>query len=168
MCWIPTNKEHVAVAKVAQKDIPIIKIGYSFQKDKFASFVKIHEYDLQCPTSIVKIKPHSMTVYNRKFKYSTDYIEEGYHFYKSNMIRTVLSTLYLDMYINICSRFNKKSVFCFNITGRITTICIAKGYIPKGTTYYLNSNGEGVAEQITITEIKRVRDYLTNKKLSKS
>lgn len=40
--------------------------------------------------------------------------------------------------------------------------CIAKGYIPKGTVYYLNANGEGVAEQIILTEMIKINKCLIN------
>lgn len=97
MCWISTRKDGKAIPKVAEKDIPIIKIGEIFQKDKFLSSIRRCIYDLQCTTPKVKIIPYDTRI---------NYISEGYHFYKPNMVKTILKCS--ESVVDICSIFNKK------------------------------------------------------------
>lgn len=157
MCWISTRKDGKAIAKVAKKDIPIIKIGHRVF-NKFVSAKYAYEYNMGELQKHIKIEPIDGTRYFENY-----YIEEGYHFYKPEMIYLKMHKSYLSM-LMVSSRL---SAF-FHCRHLITeTSCVVKGYIPRGTIYYLNANGEGVAEQIVLTEMISINDYLTNKKLSK-
>lgn len=78
-------------------------------------------------------------------------IEKGYHFYKPNMVTVSKVGLFMTY---IRSRIANNSHCTCHIFMR--KVLIAKGFIPKGTVYYLNSKGEGVAEQICLTEMTKL------------
>ena len=139
MCWSPTNKRHKAIAKIAQIDIPIIKVGTSLEPEIFISDVMAAEYRLNEPVPRIRIHP-----------LLAGQIDEGYHFYAPNMItiRPILDDLPTR---GISSRFIPYDIH--EVFG-INTV-IAKGFIPKGTVYYINSRGEGVAERIYLTEMTK-------------
>lgn len=150
MCWISTKKDGKATAKVAKKDIPIIKIGHR-RFNRFVSAGFAYEYRMGELQKSIKIK-----------SFGGYYIEEGYHFYKPGMTRIEnVGESFLVVYGTLCKNGHFHQ---YLIT---ETSCVAKGYIPKGTVYYLNAIGVGVAEQIVLTEMIDMKDYLTNKKLSK-
>lgn len=143
MCWISTRKDGKAIAKIAKKDIPIIKIGHR-RFHLFVSAAYAYGYEMGKLQKPIKIEPR------RRF-YDTLYvdgIEEGYHFYKPRMIR--IERVISRPLLRIWSVFGKIDFHHYTITD---TLCIAKGYIPKGTVYYLNEDGEGVAEQLVITKM---------------
>lgn len=141
--WYPTNKSHLAVAKIAKKDIPIIKVGTSGHPEIFVSDFMGAAYWLN--KTVPRVRIHPMLVGR---------IEEGYHFYKPNMVtinkneKICISSEGLPPWY-ICSRFMPHHLHCVFKEDTV----IAKGFIPKGTVYYLNSRGEGVAEQICLTEM---------------
>lgn len=151
MCWIPTNKERIAVAKVAQKDIPIIKIGKRIN-NAFISQVYHALYYINEPTQRIFVYPDI-----------DGCIYKGYHFFKPNMVTMRLK---YDMfgYVFINSRLRIRTP---GYSRFYDGVYIAKGCVPRGTIYYLNAYGEGVAEKIVITEFINIKDYLTKPKLSK-
>lgn len=144
--WYPTNKTNTAVAKIAEKDIPIIKVGISEDINFFTSCFQKSCYKLNCPVPRVRIQP-----------LSTGAIAEGYHFLKPNMIDIdvdrVVTLMGTVPAVNIHCRFEKQHLVLYFNHERLV---IVKGIIPKGTIYYLNANGEGVAERIVLTEITKV------------
>lgn len=141
--WYPTNKSYEAIAKIAEKDIPIIKVGTSLDPKIFTSDFMVAKYRLNKSVPRVRILTGL-----------AGEIAEGYHFYKPNMVticrsETIRSLNGLYRPPHICSRFEPYHVhYVFGVN-----TVIAKGFIPKGTIYYLNSRGEGVAEQIYLTEM---------------
>lgn len=149
--WYPTNKSSIAVAKIAERDIPIIKVGISSTtSDTFMSYFRHACYELNRPVRQIKIEPLG------KF----ELIAEGYHFFKSNMITVNTNELYSHSYtfpyMEVRSRFTSEITHFYPKQIVPNHLVIVKGFIPKGTIYYLNADGEGVAERIVLTEMTEV------------
>lgn len=147
MCWISTRKDGKAIAKVAKKDIPIIKIGQR-RFDLFVSAAFAYEYKMRAQQKPIKIESLHTKI---------SYVGEGYHFYIPRMVR--IEHVVGTSLITLCGVLCRKYLHHYLIND---TSCIAKGYVPKGTKYYLNANGEGVAEQIVLTEMIDMSNCLIN------
>ena len=151
MCWISTRKDGKAIAKIAKKDIPVIKIGHRIF-NRFASAAYAYEYKMGDLQENIKIEPFHHSLCTKR-----NYIEKGYHFYRPGM--TYMEHVVGTSSLMVCGVLRRGFIHHYLITN---TSCIAKGYVPKGTKYYLNAKGEGVAEQIVLTEMINISNCLTN------
>lgn len=139
MCWIGKGP-----AKIAERDIIVYKLGYVIETIKeFRSLYQNYTYYPKRLNKVVTLVPVIFTTEVSKLQPSeTGMIYEGYHSYKS-----------------ISLPFNRldtssRAILLGNIRERIglyNDYYIATFIIPKGSTYYENSNGELVSSNIIYT-----------------
>ena len=140
MCWITFDKP--LKKSIAEKDIPIFKVCTKSARflNTVRSYFKDYYYQLGIVYELSCIIPLEI---NDCFE-----IDEGFHSYLANCcvfthdvfddlwVRTKLSMRYLCYYD---SRAIKVS-----------------GYIPKGSEYYVNEDGECVSNAICLTSIEEL------------
>lgn len=136
MCWISSE----VIPRIAEEDIEIFKMCEGVEANEVESYYRLcfytlnHVYKLISPI-VVELREDILP---NKFA-----INKGFHSYiKECTIRT--SSIYKSaeiLYNGICvDTYNDYAIK-------------VKGYIPKGTKYYINNNGECVSEAICLTEI---------------
>lgn len=129
MCWfIDKNK---ILPLVANEDIEVIKVVLKNGKTPFLNYIVA--FNERLPK--VSIVPQ----YGSRLAM----IEAGYHSYSKKIVIT-------------------EQLATFTVTSSVLTLngfcdyqkdsCFYKAYIPKGTTYYENDNGEIVSESLIVTD----------------
>ena len=139
MCWIGTGP-----ARIAERDIVVYKLGYITEPTKkFQSLYLNYGYYPKGLNKVITLVPITCGVKLPQLLSSDlGIIYSGYHSYKS--ISLPFNRL------GISSRF----ILLGNIMERIqlyNSYYIATFIIPKGSTYYENSNGELVSSNIIYT-----------------
>lgn len=140
MCW--TTFEKTPKKLVAKEDILIFKVCVkSLKANEVCSYFKYHYYDIN------KVYILNDQIILDKGTYSTN-IYKGYH-----------------SYLETECKFEKYPVFdqwaVMNKNSRY--ICAyeryaikVSGYIPKGSEYYVNEQGECVSNAICLTKIEKL------------
>jgi len=166
MCW---KGYKVYKKKSNNKDIPVYKIlRYSHSKGLVSPFMKTQYQLNEIKTQDIKITEKREILYGNK-KNEKISIEQGLHCYHEDCQCSVNSMgsilVYsrkvpqyfrdLDLPIiehDLVGFYSNYIETQFSTIDKTGSVVIAKGYIPKGTTYYENENGEIVAEAICITK----------------
>ena len=139
MCWIGKGP-----AFLAERDIVVYKLGHVIETTKeFQSLYQNYTYYPKGLNKVVTLVPIVYTTEVSKLRSSeTGIIYEGYHSYKS-----------ISLPFNGLG-FSFRFILLGNIMERIglyNDYYIATFIIPKGSTYYENSNGELVSSNIIYT-----------------
>ena len=137
MCW--TNNFKIAVC-TADKDIPIFKICHYLDNTSLCSYYSYFEYELN---KVYKLEEKLSLYYN---DYMMQYeISKGFHSYdKSCSVNKKPSALTIvSYYRDLLDNYNPH---CVKV----------RGYIPKGSHYYLNTIGEYVSDSICLTKIEKL------------
>lgn len=125
MCWfIDKNK---ILPLVANEDIEVIKIVRKNGETPFHNYVVA--FNERLPK--VSIVPQ----YGSRLAM----IEVGYHSYSKKIVITEQLATFTVLALNSFCNYQKDC-------------CFYKAYIPKGTTYYENDNGEIVSESLFVTD----------------
>lgn len=128
MCWIIVNREDV-IPHTAETDMPVYKVLRRNGKTPHMGF-DVSIYGEPLPKVEIKLDAYNM-------------ISEGYHSYATGVeLCDLFSSLHIKL---ICPR-----EICLN--GYYHDCVVHKGYIPKGTKYYVNSSGVIVSETLVITK----------------
>lgn len=139
MCWL-TYKKECTECRIATEDIPIYKVLYNTLR----SLYRFYEYSLNKVYSMEINSPYEIPSKIRNSHYS---ITLGFHSYSPSMTYT---RVYHDLFWTVNS--NNKGMILDTFTNTNNTVKV-KGFIPKGSHYYLNENGEYVSDSIVLTEI---------------
>lgn len=135
MCW--TGKRFFErMPRIALRDIEVYKVLGKDGKSPYQEY----QYDFNKETKQVYLKTL------KRVNGAID-INEGYHSYSKKC--------YFIYYITTCHifAFSKKSKSAFFSTlGDFSYKKIYKAFIPKGTIYYQNRDGEYVSEKIIVTD----------------
>ena len=134
MCWI---------AKIAERDIVVYKLGYVIEATKeFRSLYQNYTYYPKGLNKAVTLVPVIFTTEVSKLQPSeTGIIYEGYHSYKS-----------MSLPFNGLGASSRVILLGTIIKERISnSYYIATFIIPKGSEYYENDRGEIVSSNIIYT-----------------
>lgn len=139
MCWIGTGP-----ARIAERDIVVYKLGYMLENPKeFLSLYRSYEYYPKGLNKVITLVPITCGVKLPQLLSSDlGIIYSGYHSYKS-----------ISLPFNRIG-FSSRFILLGNIMERIklyNDYYIGTFIIPKGFTYYENSNGELVSSNIIYT-----------------
>ena len=183
MCWI-TKEEKYAVAKTAERDIPIYKILIN-EKGNYTSPFQHFIYELGKEYSLDKLaiktdkKSYNYTIKGVSSIDDVFEINEGFHCYAEDCIDLDESYTFQNTFpgppihpatnddcyktcftlrTSLMLKFKQESVFCSlrDFDDKKPVIC--KGYIPEGTSYYINENGEIVTTKYVITNEIEIRN----------
>lgn len=128
MCWVTVNREDV-IPHTAETDMPVYKVLRRNGKTPRMGF-DVPIYGEPLPKVEINLDAYNM-------------ISEGYHSYATGVeLRDLFDSLHIEL---ICP-----GEICFNMYYH--DCVVHKGYIPKGTKYYVNSNGVIVSETLVITK----------------
>jgi hypothetical protein len=135
MCWECKAKDK----KIAKRNIPVKKVLYKNNKSPFRGFLYEDGKEYQRELDV-----------HMKWKYDTEkpsgiFIESGLHCYSN---KCITKEIHYDREAYIC-------IFC-PIFSSISSFLkkhhkVVKGFIPVGSTYYENKNGEIVTEKLILT-----------------
>ena len=145
MCWTTFIYPHI---QIATENIPVYKIvdkkkGFWFWST-FSSYYYGFTYKLHKRYSekLGRIWDPCTGLYA---------IDEGIHSYHNTLTR-ISTSKYGDRWIR---SFNGEILDNYCTLAR--TIVKVQGYIPKGSKYYLNEDGEYVSEQIVLTKYNKIK-----------
>ena len=150
MCWY-TNKKELSVPQIAEQDIPIIKVLAKRDDGSYFSPHRNAEYELNKEYSVDKIQIN----YTKGFLCDNWMISKGLHCYNVDVVDKNrcrhYGMLYTDKNVDeFLIQFTNRRVSYIDVMGGICVLC--NGYIPKGTSYYINECGEIVTTKYVITE----------------
>lgn len=136
MCWISSE----AIPHIAEEDIEIFKICEGIEADEVESYYRLYFYKLN---QVYKLVCPIVVEFREDILPNKFAINRGFHSYiKECTIR--ISSIYKSAEV----LYNGTCIESYN-----DYAIKVKGYIPKGTKYYINNNGECVSEAICLTEI---------------
>ena len=136
MCWV----SDVAVPRIAEEDVEIFKICESYELDVVESYYMLSYYTLN---EVYKLASPIVVEFKEDILPNKFAINRGFHSYiKECVVRT------FSIYKSLEVQYNGRCIEAYN-----DYVIKVKGYIPKGTKYYINNNGECVSEAICLTEI---------------
>ena len=144
MCWTTSIYPHI---KLATENIPVYKIvdktgGFWFWST-FSSYYYGFTYKLHKTYSEKLGAIHDL----RTELYA---INEGIHSYH-NTLTKISTSKYGDKWVNDFNGYILDN-YC-----RLGNVVKVQGYIPKGSKYYLNENGEYISEQIVLTKYNKIK-----------
>lgn len=141
MCWSSRNRSILECKKVAQEDVPVRKIMMVSKTGQYLSYFREFIYALNVPYS-QPIEPKSDGIQRWGCK------TKGFHSYDVNC-RMSKRKGERDDIMDVFSPNNKLFLEYYSLLHNLVIVdCI----IPKGTTYYVNENGEYVSENIIIVK----------------
>lgn len=135
MCWI----SDVAELKVAKEDIKIFKVCLYIRS--LISYYNGFTYELNKVYKLGEDIVPSFSVFHLKYE-----INKGFHSYSKDCQLSKRRWHYI-----ITSPDNKALDCC----GK-DDLVLVRGYIPKGSHYYLNDYGEYVSDAICLTSIEEL------------
>lgn len=128
MCWTTYG---IPSALIAEVDIPILKVGVEYENIMISPYNKFL-YELEKIYKMDRMRP----IYSM----SQCHIYEGFHSYDPRELQ-----LYREFWGIIVAKGGLRQE-CYP-----AWMNIFKGFIPKGSHYYLNMRGELVSDGICIT-----------------
>lgn len=149
MCWASkTLTMHISDGKVKVFKVCTLNnngeiSGYYY---KWFKYVLNQEYQ-------TNINIHS-TIYS--IENQTHIGNEGFHSYSAKECLLETNNEGFDVY-------NKKTNFLITGYNSYTNIVVVEGYLPKGTTYYINQDGEIISDRIILEKITHQIEYVYNK-----
>lgn len=144
MCWTTSIRPQI---KIATENIPVYKIvdkkgGFWFWST-FSSYYYGFIYKLH--------KRYSEKIGGiRDLRTGVYAIDKGIHSYH-NTLTSISTSKYGDRWIR---SFNGEILDNYCRFGNVVRV---QGYIPKGSKYYLNENGECISEQIVLTKYNKIK-----------
>lgn len=141
MCW--RTKQNIFLRPIKTKgDIPIFKIcRYIRNEDYILSFHQDFLYNLN------KVYTLETPYIDLNWTTTTASIYEGFHSYITDC--KLYDNLVGHLYV---MGINAERIGCYPKSQVVKVF----GYIPKGSTYYINENGECVSNLICLTKIERL------------
>jgi len=151
MCWKATNKKE-CIKKIAKNNIPVTKLVYVNDLGEIISACRDFKYN----QNIVYTLNFDIAVQERLFL--KEYIvESGFHSYATNIKLKFEQRIHLSYcYVFYHDRMKTALATFRNIFGIFGELSIADCIIPKGSAYYLNSNGEYVSDSIKIINVYKI------------
>ena len=163
MCWL---SREIPVKRIAEKDIPVFKIGQIVQADVDKKKVIPYFYPDKTIGTVVHMKGYEEgKAYEEKnisygFLYGRFFIDRGLHSYSLDNIRIKtndIASKYRDKptiqvmthKTTLISNDVLRNGQCYD-TNRIAVLLCT---LPKGTTYYVNEVGEIVSDKIKVEKI---------------
>lgn len=139
MCWITFDKP--LKKSIAEKDIPIFKVCTKSARflNTVRSYFKDYYYQLGIVYELSCIIPIEI---NDHFE-----IDEGFHSYLASCI------FKHDVFDNIWIISTRSMRYVCSYESRGIKV---SGYIPKGSEYYVNEDGECVSNSICLTKIREL------------
>lgn len=152
MCWYCTGEIR---KKTARKNIPVFKVMNDQSKNQdirniVTSIYQKFEYVLGKQYELPEIDVKSNT--HRGMK--TFSIYEGFHSYNQDKCRYEFAndrTFYIKSSLSSTQNpYNFRLIDRFSF---LVPVCVVNGYIPKGSTYYENKDGEIVSNRIVLENV---------------
>lgn len=146
MCW-KTNKNIFLQPIKTKGDIPVFKICMPTRDENcIISFHQVFPYKLN---EVYTLENQDMTLILPTVDWTTTIasIYEGFHSYITDC--KIYDNLVGHIYI---MGINAERIGCY---GKSQVVKVF-GYIPKGSTYYINEKGECVSNSICLTKIKKL------------
>lgn len=146
MCW-KTNKDIFLQSIKTKGDIPIFKIcRYIRNKDYILSFHQDFLYNLN---KVYTLEDSDMSLVLPTVNWTTTIasIYEGFHSYITDC--KLYDNLVGHVYV---MGINAERIGCYPESQVVKVF----GYIPKGSTYYINEKGECVSNSICLTKIETI------------
>ena len=176
MCWKQYKKlPQTLDTKVSDDKVEVIKICEIDKYGKLYGFFHSYfEYELnkEYKTEMnIKHEVVNLPLSDESYNYYEG--NNGFHSYSKEKCKLVVTkeATYGDIdgvqYISISmlSPHNTEiSGYSSHYSSQINRVAIVKGYIPKGSTYLENENGEIISEGIVLTEILNLEICLGNQK----
>lgn len=146
MCW--KTKQDIFLQSIETKgDIPVFKICRPTRDENCTiSFHQDFPYNLN---KVYTLKAPDMTLVSPTVNWTTTIasIYEGFHSYITDC--KLYDNLVGHVYV---MGINAERIGCYAKSQVVKVF----GYIPKGSTYYINEKGECVSNSICLTEIKTI------------
>lgn len=141
MCWVTSKPPERLIAK---ENIPIFKVcAESAKINTVNSYFKYYKYELN---TIYKLNNKILTfIVTASTGTKHTCINAGYHSYltgKCNFIKDSAGCI---------SVTDAKGLFLYSYGAYVIKVA---GYIPKGSEYYINEQGECVSDSIYLTKIE--------------
>jgi hypothetical protein len=137
MCWY-TNLDKHNKKKIATSDIDVCKVGYGGPNGEFYPYYQAScfTYKANEVTEEIKLKM------NKNKRFPKGFIEKGYHSYRCDKI-----SIRYDIETNMIVIVPKNGCYGL-ITCDVANQIVGDFYIPKGSEYYENENGELVSSKL--------------------
>ena len=144
MCWRSSKKVE---PQIAQHDIPIYKI-LSKDNKTFRSIYFGFKYELN--KTYVYLNSCFKSI---EFVTSSKEYEKCGGFHSYDLTKTTYSSTVIQGCVKVITiETKRKEYYLDSIYHRGNCIAV-KGFIPKGSCYFVNDNGEYVSNQICLTEV---------------
>lgn len=147
MCWTSKN----LIQHISDGNVKVFKICVLFGGAIRGYYYRKFEYELnkEYQTEInISSKIYSLTD-------ETHIGNEGFHSYSEK-------ECFVDTNREGFEVYNKKNNFFITVYHSGIKIIVVEGYLPKGTTYYINHDGEIISDRIILEKITQQIEYVEN------
>lgn len=146
MCW-KTNQNIFLQSIKTKGNIPIFKVCRYIHDEKYV--LSFHQDFLYNLNKVYTLEDSNVTLVIPTVDWTTTVasIHKGFHSYITDC--KLYDNLVGHIYV---MGINAEHIGCYDKSHAVKVF----GYIPKGSTYYINEKGECVSNSIYLTEIKKL------------